>query len=62
MRTMTLTLSLVLLLASPAYAQDTTPGGSAFSGFPIALVVLAVVATVYALLKRRSNARKYGER
>lgn len=43
---------LLLLLAGPAVAQDTTPGGSAMTGFPIALVVLAVVASVFAIVVR----------
>lgn len=55
----------VLLVATawsaPALAsspEDTTPGGSAALGFPIALVVLAVVATVFALVKRASSKKK----
>ncbi len=54
---------LLALLAAPAaaadlLAQDTTPGGSAFSGFPIALVVLAVVATVFALVWRSRKQKR----
>lgn len=48
----------LVLLASPASAQDTTPGGSAALGFPIALGVLLVVAVVVALVWRKVSRRK----
>lgn len=53
-----LTALLVLLAAGPAAAQDADPTTSATSGFPIALVVLAVVATIYALVVRSRNAKR----
>lgn len=53
-----LTALLVLLAAGPAAAQDADPTTSATSGFPIALVVLAVVATVFALVARSRNAKR----
>ncbi len=48
----------VVLLAGPASATDTTPGGSASVGFPIALVILAVVATVFALVVRNRKQKR----
>lgn len=52
-------LALVLLLAAPARAGvDETPGGSAATGFPVALVVLGVVAVVVALVWRTVSKRK----
>ena len=56
-----LVLVLAVLPAGPAHAAETTPGGSSALGFPIALVVLAVVATVFALVMRaRSKKRDSG--
>lgn len=54
---------LLALLAAPAWAagptpEDTTPGGSATSGFPIALAVLVVVAVVVALVWRAVSKKK----
>ena len=51
-----LPLSLLLLLASPASAQDS--GTDAEVGFPIILLVLAVVATVFALVWRSVSKKK----
>ena len=49
----------VVLLAGPAAAAtDTTPGGSAFVGFPIALAILAIVATVFALVVRNRKQKR----
>ena len=45
-----LPLSLLALLAAPASAQD--GGNPADVGFPIAMVVLIVVATAFALIWR----------
>ena len=42
--------ALLLLLAAPGHAQD--GGNPADTGFPIALVALAVVAVVFALVWR----------
>lgn len=54
-----LTTLLVLLAAGPAgAADDPNPTESSASGFPIALVVLAVVATVFALVVRARNQKK----
>lgn len=53
-----LTAVLVLLAAAPAAAQDANPTDSSASGFPIALVVLAVVATVFALVVRARNQKR----
>jgi hypothetical protein len=51
-------LTLLLMTASPALAQDTTPGGDPAVGFPIALVVLAVVAVVVALAWRAVSKKR----
>lgn len=52
-------LALVLLLAAPAWAGvDETPGGSAASGFPIALVALAAAAVALALVWRAVSKKK----
>ena len=53
-----LTALLVLLAAGPATAADPNPTNSSASGFPIALVVLAVVAAVLALVVRARNQRR----
>lgn len=53
-----LVVSFLLLLAAPALAQDTSPGGDPVIGFPVALLVLAVVATVYALVSRARRRRR----
>ena len=50
----------VVLLAAPASAQD--HGQGAETGFPVALVVLAVVATVFALVWRAVSKRKQQQR
>lgn len=49
-------LALLLLLAAPASAQD--GGNPADTGFPIALVVLAVVAVVFALVWRAVSKKR----
>ena len=46
----------LLLLASPASAQDSR--NDAEIGFPIALLILAVVATVFALVWRAVSKKK----
>ena len=51
-----LTAVLVLLAAAPAQAVN--PTDSSASGFPIALVVLAVVATVFALVVRSRSQKR----
>lgn len=51
-----LPLSILLLLAAPASAQDN--GTSAELGFPIAMLVLIVVATVFALVWRARSKKK----
>ena len=51
-------LTLLLLTASPALAQDTTPGGDPSVGFPVALAVIAFVATIVALTWRAASKRK----
>jgi membrane protein implicated in regulation of membrane protease activity len=48
--------ALLLVLAGPAAAQDSD--NPADVGFPIALLVLAVVAVVFALVWRAVNKRK----
>jgi hypothetical protein len=48
----------LLLLAAPASAQDS--GTDAEVGFPIILLVLAVVATVFALVWRAVSRKKQG--
>ena len=53
-----LTAVLVLLATAPAGAQDANPTDSSASGFPIALVALAVVATVFALVVRARNQKR----
>lgn len=52
--------AVLLLLAAPAAAQDN--GQPAETGFPIALVVLAVVATAFALIWRAVSKRKQDQR
>ena len=52
-----LTAVLVLLAAAPAQAAA-NPTDSSASGFPIALVVLAVVATVFALVVRSRSQKR----
>ena len=51
-----LTPALLLLLAGPAAAQDAD--SPADTGFPIALLVLAVVAVVFALVWRTVSKRR----
>ena len=51
-----LTAALVLLVAGPAAAQDN--GQGAETGFPVALLVLAVVAVAFALVWRSVSKRK----
>ncbi len=53
-----LCLALLLLSASPALAQDQTPGGDAGFGFPVVIVTLIVVATVFALVWRAVSKKK----
>ncbi|MCW2606038.1 MAG: hypothetical protein JWO60_731 [Frankiales bacterium] len=56
-----LVLLTLLAGAAPALAsggEDTTPGGSAALGFPLALVALAVAATVFALVWRAVSKKK----
>lgn len=48
--------ALLLLLVRPAAAQDA--GNPADTGFPIALLVLAVVAVVFALVWRAVSKRR----
>ena len=50
--------TVLVLFAAPAAAQDPNPTDSSASGFPIALVVLAVVATVFALVVRARNQKR----
>ena len=60
MPSLTLMLALAALaLATPAWAApDETPGGSAAVGFPIVLVVLAVVASAFAIVWKLVSQRK----
>lgn len=51
-----LTAAVVLLLAGPAAAQDN--GQPAETGFPVALLVLAVVAVAFALVWRAVSKRR----
>ena len=51
-----LPLSLVLLLAGPASAQDSD--NPADVGFPVIMLVLIVVATVFALVWRTVSKKK----
>ena len=58
----TLLLLLLLLPAAPALAEDAPANPEPDSGFPIALVVLAVAAVVLALVWRAVSKRKQNER
>lgn len=51
--------ALVLLLAGPAAAQE-GDGGNAAIGFPVAMLVLVVVAVVFALVWRAVSRRRQG--
>ena len=54
------TLAALLLLAAPALAADN--GQPAETGFPVVLVVLAVVAVVFALVWRAVSRRRHDAR